>query len=271
MAVSEKAKLGMSALPEEAREKIGGYKEAPGGGTPLGAGEKAPSKEWVAANRKMQPRDADGQFTYNSVNAKPLEYGPSRGKTVPPFLRGVQQKYARKKGDIIIGEDGKRYLATIDLTSDDLVNTYKRYIESKGDFAVGESAFKGKAGRQSKKEKEAISKGYTGWLDDFNSKDMPTKPNGKQPPENMAKKTPEKKEDNAPKSSEGGNPDSELAKKSIKELLANSPKAREIVKFAVDNNVKMSSEGFRKAVESGASYDDIKAEIQKQIDARKGD
>lgn len=269
MAVSEKSKLGMAALPEEAKEKIGGYKEAPGGGTPLGAGEKAPSKEWVAANRKMQPRDADGQFTYNSVNAKPLEYGPSRGKTVPPFLRGVQQNFAHKKGDVIIGEDGKRYLATVDLTADDLVNTYKRYIESKGDFAVGESAFKGKAGRQSKKEKEAISKGYTGWLESFNSEDMPTKANGKQPPENMAKKSPKKTEDNAPKSSGSGNPDSELAKKGIKELLTNSSKAREIVKFAVDNNVKMSKEGFRKAVESGASYDDIKAEIQKKIDARK--
>lgn len=158
MAVSEKAKLGISALPEEAREKIGGYKEAPGGGTPLGAGEKAPSKEWVAANRKMQPRDADGQFTYNSVNAKPLEYGPSRGKTVPPFLRGVQQNYARKKGDVIIGEDGKRYLASIDLSADDLVNIYKRYIESKGDFNVGEKEFKGKTGRQSKKKKRRYPK-----------------------------------------------------------------------------------------------------------------
>ena len=65
------ANVGEAILGEN-KGKIGEYQEAPGGGTPLAAGQKAPSKEWVAENRKMQPRDENGQFTYNSANAKPL-------------------------------------------------------------------------------------------------------------------------------------------------------------------------------------------------------
>ena len=123
------ANVGEAILGEN-KNKIGEYQEAPGGGTPLAAGQKAPSKEWVAENRKMQPRDENGQFTYNSANAKPLAYGPSRGVTVPPFLRGVKLTYAVENKDVIIGEDGKRYLAGIDLSARDIVNAYKNSITS---------------------------------------------------------------------------------------------------------------------------------------------
>lgn len=47
------------AFGDEVADKLGNFQEAPGGGKPLGKGEKAPSKDWVRKNRKMQPRDND--------------------------------------------------------------------------------------------------------------------------------------------------------------------------------------------------------------------
>lgn len=99
-----------SSAKERKTPEIGHFEEAPGGGTPLPKGAKAPSKAWVDANRKMQPRDTNGQFTYNSANKKPLEYGPSRGKTVPPFLAGFRVTFAKKSGrGAVINLDGKMY------------------------------------------------------------------------------------------------------------------------------------------------------------------
>lgn len=144
------------------KDKIGTYLEAPGGGTPLAAGEKAPSKAWVEANRVMQPRDADGKFTYNSANAKPLKYGPSRGTTIPPFLKGVKMTYAIKAKDVIIGEKGKTYLAGIDMTANDIINAYKEW--SGEGFKSLQGKLKGKVGAKSKVEKEAIAKGELGLL-----------------------------------------------------------------------------------------------------------
>lgn len=166
------ANVGEAILGEN-KGKIGEYQEAPGGGTPLAAGQKAPSKEWVAENRKMQPRDENGQFTYNSANAKPLAYGPSRGVTVPPFLRGVKLTYAVENKDVIIGEDGKRYLAGIDLSARDIVNAYKNYVGESGEkenlqFKGLEEVIKAKKGAKSKSEQEAIEKGLEGVLGGVN-------------------------------------------------------------------------------------------------------
>lgn len=166
------ANVGEAILGEN-KGKIGEYQEAPGGGTPLAAGQKAPSKEWVAENRKMQPRDKSGQFTYNSANAKPLAYGPSRGVTVPPFLRGVKLTYAVENKDVIIGEDGKRYLAGIDLSARDIVNAYKNYVGESGEkenlqFKGLEEVIKAKKGAKSKSEQEAIEKGLEGVLGGVN-------------------------------------------------------------------------------------------------------
>jgi hypothetical protein len=119
--------------------KIGTYQEAPGGGTPLPKNHKAPSKEWVAEHRKSQPRDEDGQFTYNSANAKPLKFGPSRGTTIPPFLKGVKLKAFMKgtedgKGDTLWDAEHKRFTFHKGFTAKDLIYWAKHYINSKEGF-----------------------------------------------------------------------------------------------------------------------------------------
>lgn len=148
-----KGKLGKEAL-----DKIGTYQEAPGGGTPLGRGQKAPSKEWVAEHRKMQPRDENGQFTYNSANAKKLEYGPSRGKTIPPFLRGVELTFA-EKGQVLKTKDNEKWkysISTIDMSVEEMVENCKNYIDNEGGFlGMGEGTTIDKKGRVSKVEKES--------------------------------------------------------------------------------------------------------------------
>lgn len=63
-------------------EGLGTYKEATGGGEPIPKGQKRTTQK-----RVMQPRDEFGQFTYNAANKKELKYGPSRGTTIPPYLR----------------------------------------------------------------------------------------------------------------------------------------------------------------------------------------
>lgn len=151
----------------KASEKIGSYKEAPGGGTPLGKGEKAPSKEWVDSHRQMQPRDEDGQFTYNSVNGKGLKYGPSRGTTVPPFLKGIKLTFCEPGTKLKIeGEDGIQVrIMTIDMTVAEIVNACKEYIESEEGFAgMGKGSSIVKKGRKSEEEKKAES-GQIGKVD----------------------------------------------------------------------------------------------------------
>ena len=158
-----KGKLGKESL-----DKIGTYKEAPGGGTPLGHGQKAPSKEWVEEHRVMQPRDENGQFTYNSANAKPLKYkrpnrkprenGSEYYHTVPPFLRGVELTFA-EKGQVLKTKDNEKWkysISTIDLSVEQMIENCKNYIESEGGFAgMGEGSTIDKKGRVSKVEKES--------------------------------------------------------------------------------------------------------------------
>ena len=137
--------------------KIGTYKESTGGGTPLEAGEKL--KDHPEAHRVQQPRDEEGKFTYNSANAKPLKYGPSRGTTIPPFLKDVKMKYAAKSGDRIVTNDGGKnlvYLNNLNFTVDSLINTFKQYFNSSG-FGQFSSEIKKKRGAVSKAEKAASS------------------------------------------------------------------------------------------------------------------
>lgn len=132
--------------------KIGEYQEAPGGGTPLPKGVKAPSKAWVAANRTMQPRDSQGQFTYNSANRKELKYGPSRGTTVPPFLIGFKITFAKSSGKgALVDLDGKKYtLPDKYKTKEDFIKACQQYKEGNQDFEgfgnLGDIA-KGKGGK----------------------------------------------------------------------------------------------------------------------------
>lgn len=139
--------------------KIGTYKESTGGGTPLKKGEKL--KDHPEAKRVQQPRDEDGQFTYNSANAKPLKYGPSRGTTIPPFLKGVELTYAIKK-DTVINYNGLTHLAGIDMTANEFIEAFKEYDQEKGFGKLMEETVSRKRGRKSGLEKDVISKGEQG-------------------------------------------------------------------------------------------------------------
>lgn len=143
-------------IGKENFNKIGTFKESTGGGTPIPKGETL--EQHPEAHRVSQPRDEDGKFTYNSVNRKELKYGPSRGKTIPPFLRNVEMTFARKVKDPVIRE-GIVYLGSKDITPKELLDTCKDYLEMED----GLSGFmKTKRGRKSKVEKEALSSGYEG-------------------------------------------------------------------------------------------------------------
>lgn len=80
---------------------FGKYDEAKGGGTPRGGvyGGQSGRVGWdertkneslpQGAHREEQPRTADGQFTYNSVNGKKRKYDyHGKGDTVNPLLTG---------------------------------------------------------------------------------------------------------------------------------------------------------------------------------------
>lgn len=182
---------------EAIMNKIGTYKMAPGGGKPLAKGQKAPSAEWVANNRKMQPRAEDGTFTYNSANALPLAPSsePFRGKgTVPPFLLGKSIKFAKKAdGKTTLIANGKRYITDLNLTKEAFLDEMKlaagveKLIQKEG----GE--LKGKVGRPSIAEKEAIASGVTGvFMGDF--ADFAKKYTGGKKVIAFKKKTPAKEE-----------------------------------------------------------------------------
>lgn len=147
-------------MGDENEAKIGNYKESTGGGTPLEKGEKL--KDHPEAKRVQQPRDEEGKFTYNSVNRKPLKYGPSRGTTVVPFLKGVKIKYAIKKGDKI-NYNGMIYLAGMDITAEEVLKTFREWKEDEG-FGKMETGVSKKVGRRSNEEREAIAKGDQGFV-----------------------------------------------------------------------------------------------------------
>lgn len=149
----------------DAHKKVGSFKESTGGGTPLAKGEKL--EDHPEAHRVSQPRDEEGKFTYNSVNGKELKYGPSRGTTVPPFLRGIKLTFCQPGTKLKIeGEDGiKIKLMTIDMTADEIVEACKEYIAEEGGFKrMGEGSSITKTGKMSKAEKEAAA-GIIGYKD----------------------------------------------------------------------------------------------------------
>ena len=154
-------KTSKGILGENAK-KIGTFKESTGGGTPLAKGEKL--KDHPEAKRVQQPRDENGQFTYNSVNGKELKYGPSRGTTVPPFLKGIKLTFCQPGTKLKIS-DSEVLIMTIDMSVEQIVANCKRYFESEGGFAgMGEGTSIKKMGRKSKEEKEA-STGQVGYVD----------------------------------------------------------------------------------------------------------
>ena len=148
----------------DSKTKIGEYKESTGGGTPMRKGQKI---DYVADNvqeaesyrkehpkatvRVQQPRDEDGQFTYNSANRRGLKYGPSRGKTIPPFLLGTQLVFANSTGQAtFVALDGKRYTLPKGMKSiGQFAEKFQEYVEDEGFDFFGEpteTIAKGKGG-----------------------------------------------------------------------------------------------------------------------------
>ena len=158
------------AVLGSAANKIGTYfEDAAGGGDPLEKGEHFKLADTPEEAEKMreqnpntkvrvkQPRNEDGTFGYNSQNARPLKYGPSRGKTVPDFLRGVDLLFLRKGTSLAMqGQNSIEYfLSTIDMTKEQLVENCKHYIEDTQGFAgLHKGMMTKKMGRHSKEEKE---------------------------------------------------------------------------------------------------------------------
>ena len=118
-------------------KREGHFQEATGGGTPIPKGEKL--KDHPEVHRVMQPRDDDGQFTYNAVNNIPLKYGPTRGTTIPPLLAGMKINFVNKKKDAVV-LDGLVYLAGLDFTKEELMEMLNDYTidEEKGKITWNE-------------------------------------------------------------------------------------------------------------------------------------
>lgn len=169
-----------ATIGKEALDKIGTYQEAPGGGTPVkGGGRGAMDKNFKVVDSKEeadkiretdpnakirynQPRDENGQFTYNSSNAKELVTGPSRGYTIPPFLRGVNIKFAEVGSKIRTKEDGKlkTLLSTVNMSKEALIKACKEYTKEEGFLGMGKDTTIEKKGRESKAEKATKGTGF---------------------------------------------------------------------------------------------------------------
>jgi len=154
-------------------EGLGTFKESTGGGTPIPKGETL--AEHPEAHRVQQPRDENGQFTYNAANKKTLKYGPSRGKTIPPYLR-IKNSAIEEKDQTRIVKDGKIYDVSVtksDYSKEQLIKDCREYLGSKYqkqgreqgfDYRtdLGEVGFKTKTGKRSNVEKAAIMSDYKG-------------------------------------------------------------------------------------------------------------
>lgn len=187
-------------IGNNAASKIGTYKEATGGGTPIPKGEKL--KDHPEAKRVQQPRDEDGKFTYNSVNLKDLKYGPSRGDTVPPFLRGVKLVYAKKVSNRTVSGD-KVYNNNLDMTYEEFVDDLKQYYGEEGGFAaITKAKIEAKRGRKSKQEKDMISMEREGFVESMN--DYKEKFEGKRPKRNKYVKKGKKNGGETPKNNVDG-------------------------------------------------------------------
>jgi hypothetical protein len=156
-----------AVLGDKVADKIGNYDEATGGGTPISKGEKL--KDHPEIHRVQQPRDEEGKFTYNAVNNKPLKY-PSRGETIPPFLKDVSLDNLVRKGKVTVIHNGNRYETILGQEMSELINNFKTYDSKKG-FKEWSKEIKTKKGRKSQKEKEFIATGQQGIV---NNKETPS-------------------------------------------------------------------------------------------------
>ena len=170
---------------EQGQKGIGEYNEDVGGGTPGAKGgrgsmggnflvfddpddpEAIKAKKAGKKVRYTQPRDDNGQFTYNSANGKGLSTENSRGYTDPPFLAGVDLTFINK-GNVLKyeREDGetRRVISTIDMTGQELVNACKVYFKTEGGFLGVIGTGITKKGRETKQE-EQTKEGLAGQTD----------------------------------------------------------------------------------------------------------
>lgn len=177
--IEDKASKGvLSEIERQKEEKgstsrsVGEYKEAPGGGTPAAGGgrgamhkdfrvvdskeeaDKIRQKEPNAKIRYNQPRTDDGQFTYNSANAKPLSTEKSRGYTKPPFLHGVDLTFMEEGAVFKLSDPNlTRIISSITLTADQLIDACKVYLKNEKGFAGLVGGAITKKGRTSQVEK----------------------------------------------------------------------------------------------------------------------
>lgn len=144
-----------AVLGDKVADKIGTYDESTGGGTPIPKGEKL--KDHPEAKRVQQPRDEEGKFTYNAVNNKPLKY-PSRGETIPPFLKDVNLDKFAVKGKVTVIHNGNRYTTILDGDVEAFIRNFQVYDKDKG-FGEWSKELSKKRGKTSKAEKEALNAG----------------------------------------------------------------------------------------------------------------
>lgn len=132
--------------------------------------------------RYRQPRDEDGQFTYNSANAKHLYYGKkSRGTTQLPFADKIKEQKDElnsSRRDVVVGADKLSYVFSVDnITTAGIKEALTRYIRN-SKAAAGKEGYsdylgtrkekdviKGhslKKGKESAEEKAAKEKGFVG-------------------------------------------------------------------------------------------------------------
>jgi hypothetical protein len=179
----------------------GDFKMATGGGTPIPKGEKL--KDHPEAHRVEQPRDDDGQFTYNAVNNIPLKYGPSRGTTIPPLFAGMKINFAQKSNKTVV-LDGLTYVAKINFTKEEFMEMLKdysieNYVDENGEMKgrvvwnnLPDVELERKKGRKSQVEKDMLASGEEGFVSPDTTimsgrnkrPDEPKKPNfvNKKPP-----------------------------------------------------------------------------------------
>lgn len=163
-------------------KNMGEYREAPGGGTPAKGGgrgamggkfyvvdnkeqaEDIKDKEPNAKIRYNQPRTEDGQFTYNSANAKPLYSGKSRGdSTDVPWLAGIDLTFLEKGALFKIRDENiSRMISGISMTPDELKQACKVLLDDKKGFAGIVGGMITKKGRIAEKEKTGGGAAYEG-------------------------------------------------------------------------------------------------------------
>lgn len=159
MANQEKPSKLRAILGDTVADQIGKFSESTGGGTPIPKNEKL--KDHPEAKRVQQPRDEDGQFTYNAVNNIPLKY-PSRGETIPPLLKNFNFDAVMQEGKITTIYNGKRYQFHFDGDLDKFIRTFQQYNGKDGIEGLEKEKVDTKKGRMSKVEKQMIQSGKDG-------------------------------------------------------------------------------------------------------------